>query len=54
MWSASVVPMPSSSGTPKWDVNRRCRSAGSDSPADAATRTDASVAAGSPASSMAA
>ena len=39
MCSASVEPMPSSTGCPKRSLNRRCRSAGSDSPAVTVART---------------
>ena len=51
MWSASVEPMPSSTGWPKRAANRRCRSAGRDSPAVTVARTEANVSSGRSASS---
>ena len=54
MCSASVDPMPSSTGWPKRSVNRRCRSAGSASPAVTVARTDANASAGASVSSSAA
>ena len=46
MCSASVEPMPSSTGWPNRSAKRRCRSAGSDSPAVTVARTEANVSAG--------
>ena len=43
MCSASVVPMPSSTGWPKRSAKRRCRSAGSASPAVTVARTEANA-----------
>ena len=54
MWSASVDPMPSSTGWPNRSVNRRCRSAGSDSPAVTVARTDEKASGGVSVSSSAA
>ena len=51
MCSASVDPMPSSTGWPKRSLKRRCSSAGSDSPAVTVARTPANVSAGASVSS---
>src|SRR4051812_21225189 len=54
MCKASVEPMPSSTGWPNRSEKRRCRSAGSDSPAVTVARTDANASAGTGVSSTAA
>jgi hypothetical protein len=54
MCSASVVPMPSSTGWPERALNRRCRSAGSASPAVTVDRTEAKASSPGSASSRAA
>ncbi len=54
MCSASVDPMPSSTGWPVSSLKRRCSSAGNASPAVIVSRTDANVSLGTPASRRAA
>jgi hypothetical protein len=51
MCSASVDPIPSSTGCPKWSLKRRWSGAGSASPAVTVARTDASDAGSGSASS---
>ena len=51
MCSASLVPMPSSTGWPKRAAKRRCRSAGRASPAVTVARTEANVDSGTSVSS---